>query len=166
MKQPFIIVIFFLSVVQIGCTGQTKKIKISEARFESIFAYPKDSSRVYCLLGSGFFRAPRSNNVDSIINDWLHKHPDAFLLPVSQLKDGGKMTYCWVIDNKDTLNTVLIRNGCYPGGTMVGPRKNTSMSEVYISNAEYNNFIEQIKIAEGFAKQNKLGIWIKEDPFE
>jgi hypothetical protein len=165
MKHTFLIATLFLSIVQLGCSGQSKKIKLSEVKFESIFGYPKDSTKVFCLLGSGFFRAPRSNNVDSLIYDWINKHPDAILLPISQLKD-DKMVYCWVIDNKDTLNTWLIRNGCYPGGTMVGPKEYKGISEVYISDATYKNFIEKVRTAETFAKESKLGIWIKKDPFE
>ena len=165
MKQPFLIVALFLCIIQISCSGQPKKIKLSEVKFESIFGYPKDSSKVFCLLGSGFFRTPRSNNVDSLIYNWINKHPNAIILPVSQLTE-NKMVYCWVIDNKDTMNTWLIRNGCFPGGTMVGPQEYKGVSEVYISETIYKNFIEQVRIAETFAKENKLGIWIKENPFE
>ena len=49
---------------------------------------------------------------------------------------------------------------------MVGPAKNKGISEVYITDAIYKNFIEQIRVAETFAKDNKLGIWSKKDPFE
>ena len=165
MKLFFLILTLFFSSVQLSCAGQSKEIKLSEIRFESIFGYPKDKSKVFCLLGSGFFRAPSSNNIDSLIYTWINKHPNAIVLPISQLNE-GKMIYCWVIDNKDTLNTWLIRNGCYPGGTMVGPAKNKGISEVYITDAIYKNFIEQIRVAETFAKDNKLGIWSKKDPFE
>ena len=165
MKQTFLIVTLFLGIGQLNCSGQSKIINLSEVKFESIFGYPKDSSKVFCLLGSGFFRAPSSNNVDSLIYNWIDKHPNAIVLPISKLTE-SKMIYCWVIDNKDTLNTWLIRNGCYPGGTMVGPKKYNGISEVYISDATYKSFIEQVRIAETFAKESKLGIWIKQDSFE
>ena len=163
MKQQLIIIFLLISLTYFGCNGQAKKLSMAQVKFESIFGYPEDSSCVYCLLGSGFFRAPRADNTDSLINDWKHKHPSDILLHISILKDESKMTYCWAIDNNDTLNIILIRNGCYPGGTMLGSRKNTSISEVYISLSTYDTFIEQLKSAETFAKNNKLGIWAKKE---
>lgn len=86
------------------------------------------------------------------------------------------MTYCWLIDGKDTINNYLIKNGCFPGGTMMRPETYEEMSiemkEIYkevpkpeiifhVDKNTYDTFIEQIKIAETFAEQNKLGIWKK-----
>ncbi len=85
--------------------------------------------------------------------------------------------YCWVVDNKDTLNNYLIKNGCYPGGTMMRPKTWDEMEKwekdlyfdtdekpdvrVFVDKKAYDSFIEQIKIAEQFARDNKLGIWLK-----
>lgn len=86
------------------------------------------------------------------------------------------LTYCWIIDNADTLNNYLIRKGCYPGGTMQRPQTWDEMSRkekefykdtekpqviVHIDKKTYDNFIEQIKAAETYAQNNKLGIWAK-----
>jgi hypothetical protein len=89
------------------------------------------------------------------------------------------MIYCWVIDGNDTLNNYLIKNGCFPGGTMkryetwkemkrwekkfykkVGDKTKT---EVHISSKTYKIFIEQIKSAEIYAQENKIGIWEKDE---
>lgn len=74
------------------------------------------------------------------------------------------MTYCWLIDGTDTINNYLVKNGCFPGGTMMKPEpledKSSNMM-VHIDTRIYNNFIEQIKAAEIFAEKNQLGIWKK-----
>ena len=130
------------------------------------------------------FRAPASASSDSLINEWIKGHPDAVVVPVSSLehvriKDPEPtLTYCWIIDNKDTLNNYLIKNGCFPGGTMMRPKTWEEMEKwekelyedtnekpkvkVLIDKKTYDNFIEQIKSAEIFAKENKLGIWGKD----
>jgi hypothetical protein len=158
-----------------------KKVKLhaKDLAFESIFAsVPTDSSSTYCLLGTGFFRAPSSKNADSLIADWLIRHPNANIVPVSTLtsiqKDEPKhaITYCLLIDDHDTINNYLIRNGCYQGGTMVRPEplsKEDKEFEKQISENDtltydldkksYDIYIEQIKADEIFAKTNKLGIW-------
>ncbi len=187
MKQ----IIFSLSLVAImmSCTGQTKSSNLSLAdfTFNSIFGTIKtDSTNTYCLLGTGFFRTPRSDNYDSLIADWITKHPKAIVIPVSSLgpsmNDDNKIkiTYCWLVDGNDTINNYLIRNGCFPGGTMQRPqtwsertRKKKSNYRghdkpninVLIDKSSYDNFIEQIKTAEIFASENKLGIWSNPDKY-
>lgn len=185
-QQTTILTLFFLLTIN-SCIGQETRIslKISDFKFESIFGMnSKEPKITYCLLGSGFFRTPRSNNSDSLINDWIKGHPDAMVVSVSsfgltEIKDPeSKMVYCWVIDRQDTLNNYLIRNGCFPGGTMERQKTWDEMEKwekelyedtdekpnvkVYLSKKTYDNFIEQIKSAEIFAKENKLGIWLKE----
>lgn len=74
------------------------------------------------------------------------------------------MTYCWLIDGTDTINNYLIKNGCFPGGTMMIPEPledQSSSMTVHIEEPVYHNFIEQIKAAEIFAEKNQLGIWKK-----
>jgi len=93
----------------------------------------------------------------------------------------SKMTYCWLVDSKDTINNYLIKNGCFPGGTMMRPETYDEMSKemkevykdmpkpniiVHVDKKTYDNFIEQIKVAETFAEQNKLGIWKKKSDEE
>ena len=183
MKQIIIFLIFF-SLLIFSCTGQESKepLKISDFTFESIFGMTsKEPKSNYCLLGTGFFRTPRSDNSDSLITEWINKHPNAIVVPISSFgpiadDPKSKMIYCWVIDNNDTLNNYLIKNGCFPGGTMIRPETWKEMkkwekelyesvdekpdTKVYVSNKTYNTFIEQIKTAELYARENKLGIWI------
>lgn len=187
MKRTSAVLILILSLTFSSCKGQQTKtpLKISDFKFESIFGTTtKEPKNTYCLLGTRFFRAPSSNNSDSLIAEWINAHPNASVIQVSSLgqietKDPETtITYCWVVDIKDTLNNYLIRNGCYPGGTMMRPKtwKEIEKGEkelykdrdakpdvkVFVDKKAYDNFIEQIKIAEQFARENKLGIWLKE----
>lgn len=187
MKQiTTILIVSFLGTLN-SCSGQEKKepLKIADFEFKSIFGMTsKEPKNTYCLLGTGFFRAPSAANSDSLIIEWIKVHPNATVVPVSSLgqveiKDPETtMTYCWVIDNKDTLNNYLIKNGCFPGGTMMRPKTWDEMEKwekelyedtdekpdvkVFIDKKTYDNFIEQIKSAELIARENKLGIWLKE----
>ena len=105
----------------------------------------------------------------------MKNHPHAEVVPISTLNEPkNKMTYCWLIDGADTINNYMIKNGCYPGGTMMRPQTFEELSDkmkaeysesekpnvqVHIDKKSYDNFIEQIKNAETFAEANKLGIW-------
>ena len=179
------LITFLISILTIGCFGQeTDKVllKISDFEFQSIFGMTlSDKKTTYCLLGSGFFRTPRSENSDSLINDWIIKHKNAIVIPVSsfgptKIKDpDSKMIFCLVIQDGDTLNNYLIKNGCFPGGTMIRPKTWDEMEkwekdlyegtdeksnvEVLMEKKDYDAFIEQIKISEIFARDRKLGIW-------
>jgi len=164
MKLLSPLLLAIMHFILLSCKAQKTYIKLVDVKFESIFGSTKGNSDQYCLLGSGFFRAPRADNTDSLITDWIKKHSDAYLIPISSIKDKAKLTYCWVIDNNDTLNNFLIKNGCFPGGTMMRPSK--GIAEIYINDKDYATFIEQIKNSETYAKKRKLGIWIKDDPFD
>ncbi len=183
--KTFLTLFIFLTIN--CCFGKETKdnLKLSNFKFESIFGMNnKEPNNAYCLLGSGYFRTPRSNNSDSLINDWLLRHPNSNIVlvsssgPVEVDEPDSKMVYCWVIDGKDTLNNYLIRNGCFPGGTMVRPKTWSEMEKwekelyddtdekpninVFVDKKVYDDFIEQIISAELFARHNKLGIWLKE----
>jgi hypothetical protein len=168
-----------------SCSGQIQQTEISlhDLSFSSIFGNnEKDSLHTYCLLGRGYFRTPRSDDSDSLINVWLTLHPNAKVISVSThgptMADypESKLTYCWLVDGNDTINNYLVKNGCFPGGTMMRPETYEEMSKemkevykdlpkpkiiVHLDKKSYDNFIEQIKIAEAFAEQNNLGIWKK-----
>lgn len=188
------IMILFLGLVILNltsCKGQTssiEKLNLKDFKFDSYFGYKNDDKNTsYCLLGQGFFRTTRSTNSDSLLNDWLTKHPNAMVVKVSSLATPEKsnpnlnLIYCWIIDNADTLNNYLIREGCYPGGTMQRPQTWEEMSSkekefyedtdkpqvtVHIDKKTYDNFIKQIKVAETYAQNNKLGIWAKTEDKE
>lgn len=161
------------------------ELTLSDFKFKSIFGtIASEPNTTYCLLGTGFFRAPSSENSDSLIANWISTHPKAIVKPVSAVGPitidypESKMKYCWVIDQQDTLNNYLIRNGCFPGGTMMRPKTWDEMAKwekelyedpnqkanasVFVDKKDYNRFIEQIKIAEQFARENELGIWKEE----
>lgn len=158
---------------------QSEKAKLAEFEFNSIFGTKKsEPENVYCLLGSGFFRTPRSNEADSLVTEWLRKHPEAVVYPVSSISPitesvNSKMIYCLVVQGTDTLNNYVVRKGCYPGGTMIRPRTIEEMSEedkkiwsdkdmetnVYMKKDSYNQYIEQIRQAELYARKNGMGIW-------
>jgi hypothetical protein len=159
----------------IACNAPAKTIHLSDIKFTSIFGNDrKDSTQGYCLLGTGFFRAPTSKNSDSLIKVWMIAHPDAIVIPVSTLDEPQrKFTYCWLVDKGDTINNYLVKNGCFPGGTMMRPKTYKELSArmksvmgkeelkviVHIDKKVYDDFIEQIKQAEIYATEHKLGIW-------
>jgi hypothetical protein len=139
-----------------------KVLKIKDFTFESIFSSTdSEPGNTYCLLGTGFFRTPRSDNSDSLIKEWIENHPEATVVPVSSFgpmivtQPDSKMTYCWVIDQGDTLNNYLIRTGCFPGGTMMRAKESKNI----VSKKDYESFIDQIKSAERYARDHQLGIW-------
>ncbi len=181
------IIIILKILIQLTCFGQQQndELKLADFKFESIFGYQNaDSSNIFCLLGQGFFRTPRSENSDSIIQDWLVKHDNAKIIPVSSFgptmndDPNSKMTYCSIVDKNDTLNIYLIKQGCFPGGTMQRPETWDEMKKwekdlyedtekpvvkVFISKRDYKSFIDKIIVAENYAEQNKLGIYNKKN---
>lgn len=183
------IFILGLSILTLtSCNGQTnttEKHYLKNFKFDGYFGYQNDDKNTsYCLLGQGFFRTPHSSNSDSLLKSWLTNHPNAIVVSVSTLATPEKsnpklnLTYCWIIDNNDTLNNYLIRQGCYPGGTMQRPQSWDEMSRkekelyknmdkpkvtVHIDKKTYGIFIEQIESAETYSRDNKLGIWAKAD---
>jgi hypothetical protein len=185
MKNKTIIAIIFIFVIIQLCFSQTQKVLLNELSFKSIFATSKnDSLHIYCLLGTGFLKTPHSDNSDSLITDWINKNQEALVIPISTFgptetekeEKNWLFTYCWLVAKYDTINNFLIRNGCYPGGTMMRPETWEEMSEeqknyyiehkidkpdiiVHINKKKYEDFIEQIKIAQKYAEKNKLGIW-------
>lgn len=151
-----------------GCSDK-KELKASDLKFESIFgAKDKKGYKIYSLLGTGFWKAPSSANSDQLIAKWLNNHPDGKVIPVSTLEN---ITYCWIVDGKDTINNYLIKNGCFPGGTMNRPETYEEMSpemrsawgefklKVHMEKKSYGKYLKQIQTAENFAKVHKLGIW-------
>ena len=189
MKHSISFLTILFSLIFQSCHGQqTMDISLNDLTFSSIFGdNKKDSLHTYCLLGTGYFRTPRSDNSDSLIKVWLTQHPQAKVIPVTTHGPTftdypeSKITYCWLVDGNDTINNYLIKNGCFPGGTMMRPETYDEMSKemkeiykdmpkpniiVHVDKKVYDNFIEQIKVAEIFAENNKLGIWKKKSKDE
>ena len=192
MRTISILLFGVLILRQLNCYGQNilpeKSLQLSDFKFNSIFGHQStDSLHIYCLLGTGFFRTPRAENSDSLISNWTDEHPKANIVPVSTLVDSSmNLTYCLVVDKTDTLNVFLIKNGCFPGGTMQRPETWAEMPKekkkvysdterelkieipkpnivVHMEKNSYENYIEQIKRAEQYASENKLGIWKSEN---
>jgi hypothetical protein len=178
MKKELII-IFGLIFYCIPSFGQ---LTLKDFKFDSWFGYELNSKSetVYCLLGTGFFRAPSAENIDSLIYSWINQHPDAFVIPVytsgpimTDSKE-SKMIYSWVVDKSDTLNIILVRLGCIPGGTMQRPETWDEMDKekrelwydskkpeetVHVDGKSYNDFLDKVAKAETQARNDKLGIW-------
>lgn len=92
-----------------------------ELAFRDIFAHRAGEQTVYCLLGNGFFMAPRSSDVKSLVNAWLTSHPEAQAIPVSIIGEGSKrpMIYVWLTDKDESLNLHLIKRGAFPADVML-----------------------------------------------
>jgi hypothetical protein len=151
-----------------SCKTNDTRLIVQNLEFRSIFASgPDNSATVYSLLGSGLFNAPRASNLDSLIKVWLELHPEAVIVPVAQLhlnnvERKSDTTYCWLIDNTDTINNYLVRNGAVPVGTMFFP---TDGTKSFISKDKYEMFSNQAKHNENHARLNKLGIWEKRSAY-
>jgi hypothetical protein len=183
MKR-YLLTLFIIFLLNF-CFGQdsTKiELRLKEFQFTSIFGTKStDSNTTYCILGTGFFRTPRSKNSDSLMTSWITNHAGAIVIPISSFgpteinKPNSKMVFCWIIDKQDTLNNYLVRNGCFPGGTMQRPKTWEEMEKwekdlyegtnekpntvVLIKKEAYEIFLEQIANAETYSKANKMGIW-------
>lgn len=175
MMRTQILLSVIITLLFANCKRPTN-VSLSDLNFNnSIFAGNKnDSLHTYCLLATGYFRAPHSKNTDSLITQWLLQHPNAKVVSVAThgptMTDypDSKMTYCWLIDKGDTINNYLIKNGCYPGGTMALStlEELKDIETLHIAKKDYEKFIAQITGAEEFAQQKKLGIWSKKDDDE
>lgn len=175
-----LILIVFMLVCNELPGESMKMLKVRELEFKSWFGYKKNAegNHYYCLLGRGFFTAPRADNTETLIGTWIEEHPDAVVIPVYTfgpiIEDdvNSKQTYCWVVDNSDSLNIFLVRQGCVPCATMQRPKTWEEMSsnerelynsqadeEVHVHDQAYKNFIDQLKIADIYARKNRLGIY-------
>ena len=92
-----------------------------ELAFRDIFAQRAGEQTIYCLLGNGFFMAPRSSDARSLVADWLTAHPEAQAIPVSIIGEGTlrPMVYVWLTDEGESLNLHLVRAGAFPADVMM-----------------------------------------------
>lgn len=123
-----------------ACNGQsrnsTDSLRIKDFEFDGWFGYRKnmETDHNYSLLGTSFFRAPRAENTDTLIYNWIKEHPNAIVIPVYTFgptmtdDSNSKQTYCWIVDNTDTLNIFLVIHGALPAGTMQRPKTWKEMS--------------------------------------
>lgn len=183
MKKLFYVFLLItcLPLHTIAQLDPAPKVALKDLKFTSVFAYnKKDTLHSICLLGTGFFKAKHSPNSDAVISEWLVAHPRAQVIPVTTYKSftpkrpGAYQSYCWLVDGKDTLNTYLVRNGCFAAMTMQRPHVHGEMTplekEMYgdiamhVGRSSYRNFILQARNAEAQAKRNRLGIWRNGQP--
>ena len=178
MKKNWIKIIGLI----ICCTPIYGQSTLKDFKFDTWFGYElkSKSENSYCLLGTGFFRAPSSDNTDSLISNWTRQHPNAKVIPVYAFgpimadSPNSKQIYCWVVDNSDTLNIILVRQGCIPGGTMQRPQTWDEMDkkqrelwydnkkpieQVHVDSKSYGDFLDNVLTAEKEAQEKKLGIW-------
>jgi hypothetical protein len=168
----------FFGAIMTGCFGQqvSKNLSLSDFTFKSYLGiYKTDSSNIYSLLGDFLFPY-HSDNSDSLIEDWIVKHPKAIVIPIciSSAENNIKITQCWLVDCTDTINNYLVRNGCFSAEKMRRPqtwkeltRKEKSFYKridkpeitILIDPKSYANYMEQINIAEKLAIDELLGIW-------
>jgi hypothetical protein len=173
-KTTRLILVCYMGFILASCSDREEtqnSYPLADFEFKSIFGTHKnDKHTSFCLLGQGFFRTPRSSNSDTLLFDWIKNHPKSMVVPVSSFGPSvtddqmSQMKYCWIIDSKDTLNNYLVRNGCFPGGTMQVPQfipGGKSTIKMFMNDKSYLQFIAQIKVAETFAREHKLGIWSK-----
>lgn len=112
-------------------------------------------------MTQGGFRAPSSDDFETLIQEWFVKHPKAEAKVVFEIEGlmsnnpNSKMKAVWVVEGDDNLNIYLVRNGGCPGGTMAlnGGDKTSLTKE------EYEAFIKKIIESEQLARKEKLGVW-------
>ncbi len=176
MKKVLFILCF--GALMTGCLGQqvSKNLSLSDFTFKSYLGiYKTDSSNIYSLLGDFLFPY-HSDNSDSLIEDWIVKHPKAIVIPISTIsvENNIKITQCLLVDGIDTINNYLVRNGCFSAEKMRRPRtwKELTRKEksaykgiekpniiILIDPKLYANYMVQINTAEKLAIDELLGIW-------
>jgi len=104
-----------------GAGYHPKQFPVGELSFTQFFAQRTGDNSTYCLLGNGFIRTIRSSEESAIISEWLQKHPEAKVIPVSILEEGTRVPfiYIWIADGAEILNLELIRKGAFPGSVML-----------------------------------------------
>lgn len=148
----------------------------AELRFnKSILATRVGGRGVYCLLGTGFFRTIRSDDVDALIADWLAAHPRSQATPVTAIDEGsnvGPIVYIWIESGGESLNLHLVRQGAFPGGVMADavayrsavpaapqPGRTGQPPRRFVTNERYDGFMRRVLDAEAEAMSGKRGIW-------
>ena len=116
---------------------------------------------MYSLMAQGGFRAPTSDDFETLMQSWLRKHPDAEALvfykisPVFRALPDSVMKCVWVVSGRENLNLYLVRKGALPADTqLLNPGDKTSVSQ-----PTYEAFVKEVTANEELAKQEGLGIW-------
>jgi hypothetical protein len=133
-------------------------LRAADTTWAGPFATTASASGItYCLMGSGYFQAPTSDEFDSIVSSWTAAHPDATLTEVAKIdaaSDEG-LVYVWLTDGESNLNLDLVRQGACPGGTMVP----FDLTSLLIDKQRYVQFEKELRDAQRTAKRERLGVW-------
>jgi hypothetical protein len=163
--------VFLLCLSLFACKRQTVGLDASKIKWSSLgHGYLKDvpvkdvPDITFSLLASGFFRAPRRDDTEQLIDHWMKTHPKAIAIPVTTLKPfnernpNSKFVFVWIVEGSSNLNVELVREGCFPPGTQVLFKG----EKLEVLQADYDNFLSQIESAGHYAEQHKLGVWAGE----
>ncbi len=144
--------------------------------FQNVFCSRVGDRTSYSVVGTGAFRAPRTDDLETFVVTWLNRHPHATATVVEHSRLGpqlGEMNYVWIDHGVDSLNVDLVRQGIVPGGMMAdGVEYLTSIKDVarldknspdfpkrVVSDVIYQTFMEKVKAAEIAARADKIGLW-------
>ncbi|WP_237477408.1 hypothetical protein [Lichenibacterium dinghuense] len=147
--------------------------------FHNVFCSRKGDRVSYSIVGTGAFRAPRVETIETFIVSWLNRHPHATARIVEQSTLGpklGLMDYIWIDKGNDSLNIDLVRQGIVPGGMMAdGVEYLTSIKDAIhldltspdfpkrvIDEGAYHVFMDRVVIAESAARSDRIGLWSDE----
>jgi len=175
IKALFFLITLF-SIV--GCTEQIENSKsfnkeinhISNFEFISILGMKNgDESELFSIANCGYALGPFKAN-DFFIESWIESNSNAKVQVIKRFNSGTeKISYVWVFGENDTLNIELVKYGYYPGAFMLFTDSYDSLisnsgelTEVFISEMEYNKWYNRLRVVERFAIENKLGIWSNE----
>jgi hypothetical protein len=163
--------VFLLCLGSFACKRQITGLEASKIKWSSLGdgylkGVPvKDVPDItFSLMASGFFRAPRRDDTQQLIDDWMKAHPKAVAIPVTTLKPfnernpNSKFVFVWIVEGSSNLNVDLVREGCFPPGTQVLFKE----EKLEVLEADYKKFLSEIDSAGHYAEEHKLGVWAGE----
>src|SRR5579875_3535010 len=96
----------FLMFCSSACFAEPA-FEAQQLHFKALLGARAGDNTVYCLMGLGFIRAPRTDDVDQVASAWLADHPLAVVTlvdsglvmgrPGSVMgRLGGSLQYIWI----------------------------------------------------------------------
>ena len=128
-----------------------------------------DQKHVYSITAQGTLfkpyprKPPYPANVQTYVESWLLKHPDARLIPVEAypfFSAEVAWVYVWIVDGDENLNLHLVEEGFFRGSAQVPTLR---AADLLISTKEYRAFRKKLMDAEIAAANSKKGIWQQND---
>lgn len=144
--------------------------------FKNVFCSRNGDKVSYSVVGTGAFRAPRVDTIETFMVSWLNRHPHATARIVEQSTFGpklGQIDYIWIEKGNESLNIDLVRQGIVPGGMMAdGVEYLTLIKDAMrldpgspdfpkrvIDDHTYHAFMDKVVIAEAAARSDRVGLW-------